>query len=330
MSIERSEVASRSDLKRLIDDSMQSLFVSEEPKSLYDPCRYAATSGGKRIRPVLTLLTSQMLGVEVGYALNAALAVELFHNFTLVHDDIMDEADARRGRPSVHAKWDEATAILAGDLMLARSYETLLSNYPNHVGKLFSAFSRTVVQLCEGQALDSEFESRDHVALDDYMYMISLKTGALLAFVFEVGGILADATADQLADLRQIGIELGYAFQIQDDVLDLFADDPKWGKTLGGDLVQGKRTYLVLKANSIATNPEDSERLSMYLGGRKARVSEVGGFKRMLSDIGIPGLARTDIDAHSASALSLLKRFPNTDARESIIDIIESMRIRGV
>ncbi|NNE34415.1 MAG: polyprenyl synthetase family protein, partial [Rhodothermales bacterium] len=221
---------------------------ARKPTELYDPVGYVLESRGKRLRPLLVHLVSRSLGASYETASPVAQGVEVFHAFTLVHDDVMDNAATRRGRQTVHTKWDLSTAILAGDLLLGLSYE-LVSRVPHELlPRVMSTFGVMVARLCEGQTADMTFEKRGDVALDEYLRMIDRKTGALLECCFCLGGILGGGSDEVVAALGEAGIELGRAFQIQDDLLDLVATDPKWGKKIGGDLIEGKKAYLLLAA----------------------------------------------------------------------------------
>ena len=228
--------------------------IPEEPKALYDPVRHVLASGGKRLRAALLLLANRIFGGEDEDALPAALAVEIFHNFTLVHDDIMDSANERRGRPSVHAKWDESAAILCGDYLLGLSCALLVQARPRagaagwRPEAAVAHFQDMLALLCEGQVLDKVFERRMNVSVEEYLSMIDRKTGALLQTSLEMGGMLGGADEAQRERLRAVGRHAGRAFQIRDDLLDLAADDVRWGKTKGGDLIEGKRTWILLRA----------------------------------------------------------------------------------
>ena len=241
-----------------IEDGLASLELPTDPATLYDPVRYILASGGKRIRPVLVLLTAEAFGGTEARqrALPAALACEVFHNFTLVHDDIMDHAATRRGRPTVHTTWSEATAILSGDVMMGLAYELLSKAGTDDLAALMQPFHRMVRRLCEGQALDLDFETREDVSVDDYLHMIDGKTGALLELTLELGALLGGARPPAREALQTAGHALGRAFQIQDDVLDLTAESAAWGKTIGGDLMEGKKTYLLLRALERAEGEE--------------------------------------------------------------------------
>lgn len=237
-----------------VDAALAGLGLPAEPAGLYGAVRYVLGGGGKRVRPVITLLTAHAYGgpEAARRALPAALAVEVFHNFTLVHDDIMDHAPTRRGRETVHVRWDEPTAILAGDLMMGLAYDLLAQTEGADPARLARSFYRMVARLCEGQSLDLQFETRADVTVEDYLDMIDRKTGALLQLALELGGVVGGADEDAVAALVEAGHALGRAFQIQDDLLDLTAEAEGWGKAVGGDLVEGKKAYLALRAVELA------------------------------------------------------------------------------
>ncbi|NNE45701.1 MAG: polyprenyl synthetase family protein [Rhodothermales bacterium] len=246
-----------SSLRVDVNEHLASLVTEVEPSALYDPVRYVLAGGGKRLRPIILLLTADGFGVTEKEALPAALAVEVFHNFTLVHDDIMDHSVERRGRPTVHTRWNQDVAILAGDYLLSLAYTQLSRSHPEILQPMTAVFGEMVKDLCEGQTLDKEFETRRDISVDDYLRMIDAKTGALLRACLELGGVLGRATADERRLLRQAGISVGRAFQIRDDLLDVIAEDDRWGKKVGGDLVEGKRTYLLLRCLEL---PEGDDR----------------------------------------------------------------------
>jgi geranylgeranyl diphosphate synthase type II len=237
-------------------EHFRSLFLEElgkrvdkaEPRNLYDPVHYILGLGGKRLRPLLTLLSCKMYGGTPEKAMNAAIAVEVFHNFTLLHDDIMDAADLRRGQPTVHKKWDVKTGILSGDVMLIMAYQ-LLNNYPAEIcHALNSLFSKTAIEVCEGQQYDVDFETRDEVSIDEYLEMIRLKTSVLVGCALQMGAIVAGASKHQQELVYEYGINLGLAFQLMDDYLDAFGDPETFGKEVGGDIRENKKTYLYLKS----------------------------------------------------------------------------------
>ncbi len=257
-------------LRTRIDDALSDLVVDREPSVLYAPVAYVLEGGGKRVRPTVLLLVAEAFGRSVERALPAALAVEVFHNFTLVHDDIMDEADERRGRPTVHEKWDLGTAILTGDLLMGLSYDLLGQVQDVDTEALYDVYHPMVEQLCRGQALDASFETQSDVSVEAYLDMVDGKTAALLASSFELGGLVGRASPSACRRLRTAGRLVGRAFQIQDDLLDLTADGDEWGKAVGGDLVTGKKTFLTLRALE------------------RAEGTEYDWFARLLTEGGLP------------------------------------------
>ena len=235
-------------LMKEFGDRFNTFRFPASPASLYQPNDYFLSLGGKRIRPVLCLLSNQMFGTLSEDAYNTAAAIELFHNFSLIHDDIMDKADLRRGKETVHKKYGANTAILSGDVMLIRAYELLATINPDKLPAILSLFNQTAKEVCEGQQLDMDFESRTTVALDEYLHMIGLKTSVLIAASLEMGAILNNASEEDRQHLYNFGLNLGIAFQIQDDYLDAFGDPAKFGKTVGGDIKQNKKTFLLIYA----------------------------------------------------------------------------------
>lgn len=234
--------------QQILEDKIANVSLPSTPANLYDPLRYFLTLGGKRMRPVLTLLGCNLFNVPGLKAINAALAVELFHNFTLIHDDIMDEAPLRRGKETVHTKWDENIGILSGDVLFVIAYQHLSQHDVDVLPRLLEIFSTTAKEVCEGQQMDMDFESRGDVTIPEYIEMIRLKTSVLLGAALEMGATVAKADARDAKLVYDFGMDVGLAFQIQDDILDLYADPDKFGKQIGGDVLADKKTYLLLRA----------------------------------------------------------------------------------
>jgi geranylgeranyl diphosphate synthase type II len=229
------------------------------PSSLYDPCEYFLGLGGKRIRPVICLMGNELFDTITSDAYNVATAIELFHNFTLIHDDIMDKAPLRRGMQTVHTKYDESTALLSGDVMIIKAYEYLNKIDGKYIHKIIALFNTTARQVCEGQQLDMDFEKKDTVALDEYLNMIGLKTSVLLAASLQMGAILGGAGEGNAKHLYNFGLKLGIAFQVQDDFLDAFGDPEKFGKQVGGDILANKKTFLMIHALNVAIGEQKNE-----------------------------------------------------------------------
>jgi len=231
-----------------------------DPKNLYEPIQYILKLGGKRMRPVLTLMTSEIFNSDFKKSLNAALSIEIFHNFSLVHDDIMDDAPLRRGQETVHEKWDVNTGILSGDAMLIMAYQLFESYDDNMFRTLVEVFSKTALEVCEGQQYDVDFETRNDVTIPEYLKMIEYKTAVLVGAAMKMGAIVAEASLEDQESIYQFGKNLGIAFQLQDDYLDGFGDPKTFGKQVGGDIIENKKTFLYINALKLS-NTEDSEQL---------------------------------------------------------------------
>lgn len=237
-----------------IENHLISIDFPENPKNLYEPLHYFLSLGGKRLRPVLTLMAAELGGESYEKAIDAALAIEVFHNFSLIHDDIMDEAPIRRGLPTVHEKWNTNIAILSGDVLLVKAYQLLSKQQKQHLPDLLELFNKTAVEVCEGQQLDMDFESKETVSISDYIEMIRLKTSVLLGCALEFGFIISNQSNSNREKIYEFGVNLGIAFQIQDDILDLFGDPEKVGKQVGGDVKSNKKTLLYLIAEQKASD----------------------------------------------------------------------------
>ncbi|WP_162054059.1 polyprenyl synthetase family protein [Pontibacter pamirensis] len=237
-----------STLSEKINHTLSTLRYGEHPVELYEPIRYIMALSGKRIRPLLVLLAAKMYDDDVDKAVLPAVAVEVFHNFTLMHDDIMDKAPLRRGEQTVHEKWDANTAILSGDVMVVRAYQLLLGVEQDKLAQVLELFSETAAQVCEGQQLDMNFEQREQVSIQEYIRMITLKTAVLLGFSLELGAILQNAPLSDAEHLKAFGDNVGIAFQLRDDLLDVYGDKAKFGKQVGGDILSDKKTFLMLTA----------------------------------------------------------------------------------
>jgi geranylgeranyl diphosphate synthase type II len=236
----------------------------KQPRELYEPENYILSLGGKRIRPLLCLIACDLFDKDAKQSLNAALSVELFHNFSLIHDDILDKAPLRRGMPTVHSKWNSDIAILSGDVMMVKAFDVLKNYEATKLGNLLSIFAATSIEVCEGQQMDMNFETQSEVRVNDYLHMITLKTAVLLGCSLKMGAICADASKEDQGHLYEFGKHVGIAFQLMDDVLDAYADDAKFGKQVGGDIIANKKTFLLLKEFELA-NPSQKEKLNALL-----------------------------------------------------------------
>lgn len=248
----------------VIEEGLQNLNLPQNPSNLYEPIGYILKLGGKRIRPILTLMGAEMFGA-IEASVHQALSVEMFHNFTLIHDDIMDAAPLRRGEPTVHHKWDTNIGILSGDALLVKSYQELIKADSNHIQPLMELFNKTALEVCEGQQMDMDFEQRNDVTIAEYIEMIRLKTSVLLGCALQMGAIVSGASEKDQNEIYQFGQKLGIAFQIQDDILDLYADPEKFGKQVGGDVVANKKTILFLTAQSKSNSDQLSILKQLHL-----------------------------------------------------------------
>ena len=284
-----------------------------EPKNLYEPIDYILQLSGKRIRPVLTLMAADIFGNNYKKALPAALAIEVFHNFTLVHDDIMDDAPLRRGKKTVHEKWNLNTGILSGDAMLILAYQ-YFENYEPHVFKdLAKLFSKTALEVCDGQQLDVDFETRNDVTIDEYINMIRLKTSVLVAAALKMGAIIAETDKKNCDLIYDFGLNLGIAFQLQDDFLDTFGNPKTFGKQVGGDIIENKKTYLYLKALEIGTE-EDQKKLKYYYNQKLQENSvKIDQVRRVFERNDIPKLIKELIKEYTQKAFDVLKELHITD-----------------
>ncbi len=247
------------DYTLFLEKEIENIKFPSDPSNLYNPLTYFLTLGGKRMRPMATLIAGDLFGAEIEETKFAALAFELFHNFSLIHDDIMDKAPLRRGKVTVHEKWNDNIAILSGDVLFVKAYELLAKNDCKYLLPLLACFNRTAVEVCEGQQLDMDFEQREDVSLDEYLNMIRLKTSVLLGAAFEMGAIIGEASEENIKNIYAFGVNLGLAFQIQDDLLDLYGESEKVGKRKGGDILADKKTILSILARSSANSSQKEE-----------------------------------------------------------------------
>ncbi len=297
-----------------------------DPERLYAPAAYILAGKGKRFRPNLVLCASSVFDGDRGVAMKAAAAVEVFHIFTLVHDDIMDRSPTRRGRDTIHVKWDEPTAILTGDYLLGKTVELLLAFPDATLRAALDVFTDTVRKLCEGQIRDMAFEERDDVTLDEYLQMIDQKTSALLECALMLGGMTGQSSARELKVLQEIGHHLGRAFQIQDDLLDLTADSAAWGKPVGGDLMAAKKTWLLLQALDPSNAHHDWFSGLVERGG--AKPGEIPEARRRMEEAGVIDSARKAVIFHSTQALNRIGSLPQSVGKEGLATLTHKMQQR--
>ena len=293
------------ELLTLFERHIAQMPTPEEPQRLYAPIKYGLDVGGKRIRPTLLMLTYNLYADDIDRALMPAMAVEIFHNFTLLHDDIMDNAAVRRGRPSVHAKWGENVAILSGDAMLILAYNYLQRTASEQLPKIFEWFNKMAAEVCEGQQFDMDFETQQKVSVVDYMRMIELKTAALLAGSAIIGAILAGASESDCKHLYNFALEVGLAFQLQDDLLDSYGDE-RLGKKIGGDILEGKKTILMVEAFSRANEEQREVLRSTHLREDLSDAEKISIIKALYDELGIPARVEQQIAHKFQRALSIL------------------------
>ncbi len=281
------------------------------PRELYEPEHYILSLGGKRLRPLLALISCDLFGKDPSLALNSALCVELFHNFSLIHDDILDEAPLRRNNPTVHVKWNTNIAILSGDVMLVKAFEVLKNYEAKEFLQLFSIFSKTSIEVCEGQQLDMNFESasggENSVTVDDYIQMITKKTAVLLGCSLQMGAVNAGASSVDQEHIYQFGKHLGIAFQLLDDTLDAYSTDEKsFGKQIGGDIIANKKTFLVLKTLELA-NVEQAKKLNELMSKNKGdNAKKIQSVLSVFNELGVKALCEAEADKHTKIAIDHL------------------------
>jgi len=288
----------------------------KEPNNLYEPISYILNLGGKRLRPILVLMSCDLFGSDYRKAMDASVAIEMFHNFTLIHDDIMDKASLRRGKETVHIKWDENIGILSGDALMIMSYQMLETYDGDTFKKLFALFNKTALQICEGQQYDMDFETRRDVLLDDYLKMISYKTAVLLACSLQMGAIIANTNEVDVEHIYNFGLNLGIAFQLQDDYLDAFGTE-EFGKKLGGDILENKKTFLYLKTYDLATNVDREEILNWYSDTSRSE-NKIKKVKALFNKYNTPELLLQEIEKYSLKAFDRIKDLSIQDVNKDV------------
>ncbi|TDQ16221.1 geranylgeranyl diphosphate synthase type II [Algoriphagus boseongensis] len=299
----------------------------ESPNELYEPITYIMSLGGKRIRPLLSLLAYGIYGKNPEEILSQASAVEVFHNFTLMHDDIMDNAPLRRGKATVHEKWNSNIAILSGDVMLVRAYDLLLGTEPSLLPEVIRLFNQTAAEVCEGQQLDMNFETYETVSEEEYLNMIRLKTAVLLGFALQLGAILAGAEKEDAQKLYDFGVNIGVGFQLKDDLLDVYADKAKFGKQVGGDIISNKKTFLLLKALELAEGA-DAKELNHWLSLQDFNKEEkVNAVKGIYEKLGIKALTEAKMQYYFDSGFRQLEsiHFKNEDYFQNLSAIVQDL-----
>ena len=291
----------------------------KEPHNLYEPINYILELGGKRLRPVLTLMTTEMFNESFEKSLDAALAVEVFHNFSLIHDDIMDDAPLRRGQKTVHEKWDLNTGVLSGDAMLILAYQ-LFENYEGDIFKtLAKLFSQTAIEVCEGQQYDIDFETRNDVTIPEYLKMIEYKTAVLVGAAMKMGAIVANASKEDQDRIYEFGKNLGIAFQLQDDYLDAYGNPETFGKQVGGDIIENKKTYLFLKAIELSGKSQKKELMQFYENATSKVENKITKVKRIFDESGASKTTKDVIENYTQEAFNVLDSISISDNKKELL-----------
>ena len=300
---------------------LETFIKPKEPTTLYDPINYIIQLGGKRLRPILTLMTAEIFGCDYRKALNAALSVEVFHNFSLVHDDIMDDAPLRRGKETVHEKWDVNTGILSGDAMLIMAYQ-LFENYePKVFQDLAKLFSKTALEVCEGQQYDVDFETRDNVTIQEYLKMIEYKTAVLVGAAMKMGAIVADASESCQNSIYEFGKNLGIAFQLQDDYLDAFGNPETFGKQVGGDIIENKKTYLYLKCLEFSSQDDKRQLEHLYSVNPSDPSEKIETVKQFFISSGSSEATKKEIENYTKKAFSVLESIKISEDNKNALKV---------
>ncbi|MFI3278539.1 MAG: polyprenyl synthetase family protein [Rikenellaceae bacterium] len=303
-----------------VESYIAQIDLPEEPRNLYSPITYTMSSGGKRLRPMLTMLACEIFSDDIDHALPAAAAIEIFHNFTLLHDDIMDNAELRRSLPTVHSKWGQNVAILSGDVMTILAYEQLAKVSPEYLPRVLSRFNTVAIQVCEGQQYDMDYESAPKVSVVDYMRMIELKTSVLLGGATVIGAILGGANDKQCTKMERFATELGLAFQIQDDLLDSYGDE-QLGKSIGGDILEGKQTFLMVSAMSHASDEQRDRLRAIYRPDNQLSNSDkISAVKALYDELNVVQITENQIKIKFEKALSILS---SLDVEPSRLEAME-------
>ena len=312
----------------LIQNYIDSLPYDRKPESLYEPVKYVLSLGGKRIRPMLMLMSYALYKDDVERILPQAIGLETYHNYTLLHDDLMDNADVRRGMPTVHRKWDANTAILSGDSMLVLAYQRMQECSAEKLPAVLEVFTTTALEIGEGQQYDMEFETRDDVREEEYIEMIRLKTSVLLACAMKIGALMADAPQEDIDNLYRFGEQMGLAFQLQDDYLDVYGDPMVFGKAIGGDIVSNKKTYMLINAINKAQG-EDRETLMRWIEAKEFdRNEKVKAVTAVYDRLGIGDLAKAKMEEYYAEALAALDRVAVEESRKSTLRDYAAMMMK--
>ena len=312
-----------SQLSEIIEGELGKINYPKTPEKLYRPIEYVMDLGGKRMRPILLLMAHQLFDKNIEKAISPALGIEVFHNFTLLHDDIMDNAPIRRGQQTVHEKWDNNVAILSGDTMLVQAYKLLTDVDKSILKEVLAVFNKVATEVCEGQQWDMDFETEKQVSIADYLKMIENKTAVLLAASLQIGGITAGASKENQNNLYYYGLNMGIAFQLKDDLLDAFGNPDEFGKQIGGDIIANKKTFLYLKALQLA-NDKQKESLVNYFKTQEQTEQKVMGVKTIFTDLDIPKHTKDMMKAYYTKAMKHLEAI-DSDNKAPLIAFSEKL-----
>ena len=303
---------------QLINTEIEHIDWNKEPSGLYLPIKYVLALGGKRIRPAVTLMSCNLYSDNVMQAMNSAIGLEIFHNFTLLHDDIMDRADMRRGKPTVHKKWNDNTAILSGDVMQIEAYKWMTQSPADKLKEILDLFSRTAAEICEGQQYDMEFENRENVTADEYIEMIRLKTAVLIAAGFVIGARIGGAGTEDALKLYDFGINIGMAFQLKDDLLDVYGSEANFGKKIGGEILCHKKTYLLIHALKKAKG-KDAEELNYWLKNinPESACEKIKAVTELYNRLSVKDICEEAIDYYYTKAVASLAEVAVPDVKKS-------------
>ena len=317
-----------------INDEILKLDWKREPYGLYEPIEYTLAAGGKRVRPQLAIIASQMFGGKEEEVLPVALALEVFHNFTLLHDDVMDKAQVRRGRATVHVKWNENTAILSGDQMIIEAYKLLAEVPADKLAKVLKMFNQMGTEICEGQQYDVDFESQEEVSIEEYLKMIRLKTAVLLANALKMGAYIAGAKDEQQEMLYEFGIHIGLAFQIQDDILDVWGNPETFGKAVGGDISCNKKTFVYLEAKGqLGDEARGDEAMRLeewYSHVLEDNTEKIAAVKEIFEQLGVRERCEKVVEEYTQVALDILEKLPQNAATEQLRKLADKLNARKV
>ena len=324
-----SKLKTIAELQEALSLALKNENLSKEPVNLYEPIEYILSLGGKRLRPVLVLIAADMYAYDVVKALPQAMSVELFHNFTLLHDDIMDDAPLRRGMSTVHEKWNTNIGILSGDALFVKAYQALVKADTNHLPALLDLFNQTAIEVCEGQQYDMDYETQDNVSMDAYLHMIKYKTAVLLACSLKMGAIIANAPVDDQKHLYDFGIHIGVAFQLMDDLLDVYGDQKDFGKQAAGDILCNKKTCLSIRAYELADSNQ-KEVLDHYFAHQNFDPQEkIANVKSIYEQLGVESYCRDMMGENYALAMNSMSKISVSHDRKAVLlDLVQKLMVR--